>query len=246
MQIDPIRDGTNWYIYCDNDPVNRVDKNGYWDVLLRYYVEDMGGSVTPHKHWYGFGLKSITVTLNGVTKEYTKKDYWINGEDRAVIDSTRIRDDFFSQNHGNGWDKHPSRQQVINYIGYVAITKGIPVRLALAVAWHESGMKQYNDNGTINENNGDYGIMQINKKAHPNAFRGDIISNWQANVNYGLTYLASCYVEAKSYGYGGDDLIKATYSNYNSGSCSAYKNPNHDAYHHVRDFWPKYQNRSWQ
>ena len=107
-------------------------------------------------------------------------------------------------------------------------------------------MKQYNDNGTINENNGDYGIMQINKKAHPNAFRGDIISNWQANVNYGLTYLASCYVEAKSYGYGGDDLIKATYSNYNRGSCSAYKNPNHDAYHHVRDFWPKYQNRSWQ
>lgn len=27
-QIDPIRDGTNWYIYCDNDPVNRVDPTG--------------------------------------------------------------------------------------------------------------------------------------------------------------------------------------------------------------------------
>ena len=35
-QIDPIRDGTNWYVYCDNDPVNRVDPTGldsyvFWD-----------------------------------------------------------------------------------------------------------------------------------------------------------------------------------------------------------------------
>ncbi len=34
MQIDPIRDGTNWYIYCDNDPVNRVDPSGLDAILI--------------------------------------------------------------------------------------------------------------------------------------------------------------------------------------------------------------------
>ena len=33
-QIDPIRDGTNWYIYCDNDPVNRVDPSGLDAILI--------------------------------------------------------------------------------------------------------------------------------------------------------------------------------------------------------------------
>ena len=27
-QIDPIRDGTKWYAYCDNDPVNKIDPSG--------------------------------------------------------------------------------------------------------------------------------------------------------------------------------------------------------------------------
>lgn len=27
---DPVLDGENWYVYCDNDPVNMVDPTGMW------------------------------------------------------------------------------------------------------------------------------------------------------------------------------------------------------------------------
>ena len=34
-QEDPIRDGTNWYIYCDGNPVNRIDPSGqFWITAL--------------------------------------------------------------------------------------------------------------------------------------------------------------------------------------------------------------------
>jgi RHS repeat-associated protein len=26
LSRDPIRDGYNWYVYCENDPVNAVDR----------------------------------------------------------------------------------------------------------------------------------------------------------------------------------------------------------------------------
>ena len=64
-------DGLNWYVYCSSNPVNRVDVTGMWDVGLRDFVESLGGTVTPHKHFGLFGLKSITVELNGKTKTYT-------------------------------------------------------------------------------------------------------------------------------------------------------------------------------
>ena len=33
-QPDPIKDGVNWYVYCDNNPVNRVDPSGlFWNVV---------------------------------------------------------------------------------------------------------------------------------------------------------------------------------------------------------------------
>ena len=130
----------------------------------------------------------------------------------------------------------------------------LPLELCLATAFKESSFKHYkkdiNGNLTVNESAGDYGLMQININAHPQAFNnkgtfGDIINNWHDNVDYGLDYLKQCYEEAKSYGYTGSDLIKATYSNYNSGSCSAYKNPAHDAYGNVNGFWEVYTNQDW-
>ena len=39
-QEDPIRDGTNWYIYCDGDPVNRIDPTGcaWWHWIAAVAV----------------------------------------------------------------------------------------------------------------------------------------------------------------------------------------------------------------
>ena len=240
-QQDPAMDGLNWYVYCSSNPVNRVDVTGMWDVGLRDFVESLGGTVTPHKHFGLFGLKSITVELNGKTKTYTSDDYWIGDDDRANIDNTKLRDDFFGPDtHGDPYDKHPTAQQVKSYIIYEAINAGVPPALALAVAYHESGYKQYRDDGTLNDNYGDVGVMQISRGSHGWAFNNlDIENNWQANVSYGIGVLADGYRAASAADYTGEELIKATYSYYNGGFVEAY-HVYQDANVHVWEFYKKY------
>jgi len=158
---------------------------------------------------------------------------------------------------GTGNERYNDKNKYINYVTLVAEFLKLPVDLALAVTFTESSFEHYEydkDKLVVKGNGSDYGIMQINKAAHSNAYNekdrfGDIINNWQDNVNYGLYVLFECYDEAKRRGYTGDELLKATYSNYNSGSCSAYYNPQHNSYketkEHVENFWSVYLNKSW-
>ena len=156
--------------------------------------------------------------------------------------------------YGLGTEKKNNPYQTYRYIEKKAAELELPLELCLATVFKESSFRNYkqdeNGNITINENNGDYGLMQININAHPQAFTdeqtyGDIINNWHDNVDYGLSFLKECYEEAKYWQYTGDDLLKATYSNYNSGSCKAYKNPNHKAHQNVNGFWDVYTNKEW-
>lgn len=164
-----------------------------------------------------------------------------------------VNDDFITigrlQAEGIGTEKYPDINKKVNFIKRIAGELGLPEDLALAVAQTESGMNQWKKDGSLNANKGgDYGMMQINKSAHPDVFNSktmDIINNWKHNVIYGLIYLRKCYNEAFNRGYTGDDLLKATYSNYNSNSCSAYTKPNHEAYGHVKNFWDAYNKKVW-
>ncbi|MEE1042802.1 MAG: transglycosylase SLT domain-containing protein [Clostridia bacterium] len=134
----------------------------------------------------------------------------------------------------------------------------LPVELCLATAFKESSFRHYeydaNGNLTVNESAGDYGLMQINNYWHKHAFTdketyGDIVNNRHDNINYGLNHLKKCYDEAIEFGYTGDELLKATYSNYNADSCSAYKDPNHPVHltakENVNGFWSVYKNKTW-
>ena len=152
--------------------------------------------------------------------------------------------------YGTGKEKKPTRQQIVAYITLVSERLGIPADIALAVAFKESGMVQFLDNGEVNKNNKDYGIMQINKDAHPGAFSpgnpyGDIENDWHANVDYGVRHVKACYDEAASYGYTGESRIMATYSNYNSGSCSKYKK-SAEVRGNVNGFMNIYRCKSWK
>lgn len=111
---------------------------------------------------------------------------------------------------------------------------------------YNKNLKKY----TVNIAGDDYGIMQINKTSHPNAFSnkkiyGDIVNNWHDNVWYGIVYLKKCYDEAKSYGYTGNNLLKATYSNYNSGSCSKYTKSK-EVRKNVNNFMSSYTEKNWK
>lgn len=161
----------------------------------------------------------------------------------------------FERRLDEGWgiEKYPDKKQKVTFIKRIARELGLPEDLALAVAQTESGMMQWKEDGSIKTNDGgDYGIMQINKSAHPDIFNSktmDIINNWKHNVIYGLMYLKACYNDAVGQRYTGDDLLKATYSNYNSNSCSAYIKPSHPAHvyvkEHVRNFWDAYNEKVW-
>ena len=40
---DPIKDGRNWYAYCENDPVRKADPSGLTEVILYWYPVIGGG-----------------------------------------------------------------------------------------------------------------------------------------------------------------------------------------------------------
>ena len=95
-QIDPIKDGLNWYTYVGNNPTRFIDPLGLEKVLLREIIEKNGGTVTTTQRTiFGIdcGLKSVTVTIGDNEKTYTGSDYKIvNG--KAVIDNEVLMADF--------------------------------------------------------------------------------------------------------------------------------------------------------
>jgi RHS repeat-associated protein len=51
---DPAKDGGNWYVYCDNNPVDKLDSNGkkiirIGDFWIRW--DEPWGNVPKHVHW---------------------------------------------------------------------------------------------------------------------------------------------------------------------------------------------------
>jgi len=42
---DPARDGLNWYLYCENNPVNLVDQNGEWVIPVAIAIAGLVGGI---------------------------------------------------------------------------------------------------------------------------------------------------------------------------------------------------------
>ncbi len=200
-------------------------------------------------------LDSVTVKLGENGEEHTFKngeDFSVNDGGISMINKNKILDTFFGDIGAYG-EEQPELRQAINYITRLCYEAGVPVKLGLAVAYTESQMRQFEGDKKvkINDNGGsiDWGMFQLNDRWHP--VTDEMKSNWHANARYGIQHLAKCYGEAKRSGlYPGDELWKATYSNYNSGSLSAYANPKHTAHQdtkkHVSNFWGYYNEESWR
>jgi len=66
-QIDPIKDGYNWYAYVGNNPVNYVDPLGYKQLLPLSIIEKFGETVTYRNEKDEFGdtiYKAVAVLGN--------------------------------------------------------------------------------------------------------------------------------------------------------------------------------------
>lgn len=80
-QIDPIKNGYNWYAYVGNNPVNYIDPLGYKQLLPLSIIEKFGGTVTYRNEKDEFGdtiYKAVAVL--GEKKEtfyvYPNKKYY--------------------------------------------------------------------------------------------------------------------------------------------------------------------------
>ena len=84
---DPARDGVNWYVYCEGNPVNRIDPLGLESYV--FYTTTSGNDFTSQAKWQKSflehsGEKVIMVAINNV-KEFTQA--WNNigiVEDKSV------------------------------------------------------------------------------------------------------------------------------------------------------------------
>jgi RHS repeat-associated protein len=73
--IDPIRDGSNWFAYVNNDPVNYFDPNGLqsvWELITVWHYEDRDAQNT------------ITETVDTIKNKDNPNNKW-RQEDRDIF-----------------------------------------------------------------------------------------------------------------------------------------------------------------
>jgi len=103
---------------------------------------------------------------------------------------------------------NPSKSEIKTIIESTAKKHKVPSNILLAIAWKESGWHHYNDNGTVVEGRNlnkkgklistDWGIMQVNDHAHPQAFpraKEDI----RYNIDFSVRLLKSLHKEQGSW-----------------------------------------------
>ena len=114
----------------------------------------------------------------------------------------------------------------------------LPAIVGVATARTESGMRQFNDEGSPGPNaSNDWGIMQLNRRWHPDLFKkafdneAGVVHNWKDNVNAGVSILQNAYKVAVDNNEGSkgleddpaDNLARSAYSIYNCNHSWRYR-----------------------
>ena len=91
---DPIKDGMNWYVYCDANPLVRVDWLGLKPVSIRSYVESRGGEVSRLYYDDFFNAVSVTFILNNRAISVT-----MSGENSHELAVKNVGDSLFAHDY---------------------------------------------------------------------------------------------------------------------------------------------------
>jgi soluble lytic murein transglycosylase-like protein len=138
----------------------------------------------------------------------------------------------------------PVRTEIVNQ----AKAYGVPLRLAAAVAKHESNFKV----DLVNEKTGDYGVMQVNdrswfgnqvadKQGFVFTVDGDRVkTDWKYNVRVGMAILRDAYQKARLAA--PNDVVRATHALYNASPqrWREYTIPGRQVHKHVQQFMRSY------
>jgi biotin carboxyl carrier protein len=172
----------------------------------------------------------------------------------TYVSVDKKQDDFFHITSPAGWvqsafiavstpqesnperpDGNPSYRQIVDCISNKCAELGMPVEIGLATAWTESDMTHYGVGGGVLHHGDDWGIMQINDISHAAQFPR-VQNDWKYNCEYGVSYLNEHYIKAKKLGE--ENIARATYCGYNSGSWYSRYRTYRDPYgqdHHQQD-----------
>lgn len=71
-QEDPVKDSSNWYVYCGNNPMTRTDPNGLFNssTILRQgdYSEDVKALKTALRYQWNYTNVMVSITVDGKDK----------------------------------------------------------------------------------------------------------------------------------------------------------------------------------
>ncbi|MBQ7460343.1 MAG: hypothetical protein IJS72_03120 [Oscillospiraceae bacterium] len=112
-QEDTAKDGTNWYVYCGNSPVYRIDLLGTYSeplaihdpknyVDLKAIVEQYGGMYLEYSNFPEKGA-GVMVSIEGISKFFTAlfEDndgaYYDSSKRKMLVDPEVFRDTFLKQ-----------------------------------------------------------------------------------------------------------------------------------------------------
>jgi len=114
-------------------------------------------------------------------------------------------------------------RQFLPYFKASAAKHNVPLLDLIGIGWQESGF-QPDAQGKPNANgSADYGIMQINNKAHPGFFSSRDWRNAQDSIDYAASILASNYKIFQGRGLTGQALRAAATAAYNTGAGNVKK-----------------------
>jgi len=164
-QQDPIRNGLNWYTYCGNDPISRIDPSGLLDVMVQYIAEKNKGSVTVDKK-----EMTVTVIMNNKTKIYSESEYTVMNS-MVIIDNEVLMKDFGisekRSTHRSG-DLFNTEDHTAMAFGFMYNAISIEKNREYGAFIYENGKNKFSF-GTVSIGTGDYAGITL-----PNIFRNAV------------------------------------------------------------------------